>query len=66
MLYLTTPIDLTPAFLPVIGYADDAIIVAFTLRSVAPSESASTRCAPTGPGPEDGFTALARLTRLPG
>ncbi|MFJ6416576.1 YkvA family protein [Paeniglutamicibacter sp. NPDC091659] len=32
--YLVSPIDLVPDFLPVIGYADDAIIVALVLRSV--------------------------------
>lgn len=32
--YLIVPIDLIPDFLPVIGYADDAIIVAVALRSV--------------------------------
>ena len=34
MVYLALPIDLIPDFLPVVGYADDAIIVAFVLRSV--------------------------------
>jgi uncharacterized membrane protein YkvA (DUF1232 family) len=33
--YLAFPIDLVPDFLPVVGYADDAIIVGFVLRSVA-------------------------------
>lgn len=33
--YLAVPIDLIPDFVPVIGYADDAIIVALALRSVA-------------------------------
>lgn len=32
--YLLTPLDFVPDFLPVIGYADDVIIVALVLRSV--------------------------------
>jgi len=32
--YLLCPLDLVPDFLPVIGYADDVIIVAAVLRSV--------------------------------
>ena len=32
--YLLVPIDLVPDFLPVIGYADDAIVVAVALRRV--------------------------------
>ena len=34
LLYLLSPIDLVPDFLPVIGYADDVVIVALALRSV--------------------------------
>ena len=34
LVYLLSPIDLVPDFLPVIGYADDVIIVALVLRSV--------------------------------
>lgn len=33
-IYLASPIDLVPDFLPVIGYADDAVVVALVLRSV--------------------------------
>ena len=32
--YLTLPIDLVPDFIPVIGYADDVIVVGIALRSV--------------------------------
>ncbi|GGN94367.1 hypothetical protein GCM10010112_83620 [Actinoplanes lobatus] len=35
LVYLAVPIDLIPDFIPVIGYADDAIVVALVLRSVA-------------------------------
>jgi uncharacterized membrane protein YkvA (DUF1232 family) len=34
LLYLACPVDLVPDFIPVIGYADDAVIVALVLRSV--------------------------------
>jgi uncharacterized membrane protein YkvA (DUF1232 family) len=32
--YLALPIDVIPDFVPVIGYADDAVLVAITLRAV--------------------------------
>ncbi|MGW4073003.1 YkvA family protein [Streptomyces asiaticus] len=63
MVYLALPIDLIPDFLPVIGYADDAIIVAFVLRSVvrrAGIESVRAHWS----GSDDGFAALSRLAGL--
>jgi uncharacterized membrane protein YkvA (DUF1232 family) len=33
LLYLVSPIDLVPDFVPLIGYADDAILIALVLRS---------------------------------
>ena len=58
--YLLMPIDLVPDFIPVIGYADDAIIVALTLRSVARTAGpdALTR---HWPGTPEGLTAVKRL-----
>ncbi|MEZ0167055.1 DUF1232 domain-containing protein [Kineococcus sp. LSe6-4] len=32
--YLAMPIDLVPDFVPVLGYADDAVVVAVVLRAV--------------------------------
>jgi uncharacterized membrane protein YkvA (DUF1232 family) len=63
MVYLALPIDLIPDFLPVIGYADDAIIVAAVLRSVV-RQAGIQQVAAHWPGTEDGFAALARLTGL--
>jgi hypothetical protein len=63
--YLALPFDLIPDFIPVIGYADDAIIVAAVLRSVV------RRAGPDAvrrhwPGTPDGLAALWRAARLPG
>jgi len=62
--YLLTPIDLVPDFIPVIGYADDAIIVAIALRSV------TRRAGPAAldrhwPGTPAGLATLRRLAGLP-
>jgi uncharacterized membrane protein YkvA (DUF1232 family) len=34
-IYLAFPLDLVPDFIPVVGYADDILVVALVLRSVA-------------------------------
>ncbi|HEV7897072.1 MAG TPA: phosphatase PAP2 family protein [Planosporangium sp.] len=62
--YLAMPFDLVPDFLPVIGYADDAIVVGWTLRSVARRAGVPT-LRRHWPGTPDGFEALCRLLRLP-
>ncbi|WUJ73617.1 DUF1232 domain-containing protein [Kribbella soli] len=63
--YLALPIDLVPDFIPVIGYADDAVIVALALRSV------TRRAGPEAlekhwPGTPDGLAAVRSLAGLGG
>jgi uncharacterized membrane protein YkvA (DUF1232 family) len=64
LVYLALPFDLVPDFIPVIGYADDAVIVAFALRAV------TRRAGPAAldrhwPGTPDGLAAVRRLAGLP-
>ena len=61
--YLACPIDLIPDFIPVLGYADDAIIVAAVLRGVVRRAGIDAVRA-HWPGTDDGFAAIARLTGL--
>ncbi|KAA0015869.1 YkvA family protein [Antrihabitans cavernicola] len=64
LVYLAIPIDLVPDFIPVIGYADDAIIVVLVLRSV------TRRVGPEAldkhwSGTPDGLAAVRRMSKLP-
>lgn len=61
--YLALPIDLIPDFIPVLGYADDAVIVALVLRSVT-RRAGPDALAKHWPGTPDGLTALRRLCGL--
>lgn len=63
--YLVLPIDLVPDFVPVLGHADDAIVVVAVLRGVVrraglPAVRRHWR------GTDDGFAALCRVTGLDG
>lgn len=60
--YLALPIDIIPDFVPVLGYADDAIIVILVLRSVCRRVSLEALQA-AWPGSDDGFAALQRLLK---
>jgi uncharacterized membrane protein YkvA (DUF1232 family) len=62
--YLAMPLDLVPDFVPVLGYADDAIIVSLVLRSVI-RRAGAPLVRRHWPGTEDGLAAVARLTRMP-
>jgi uncharacterized membrane protein YkvA (DUF1232 family) len=61
--YLAVPIDLIPDFIPVLGYADDAIIVTAVLRSTV-RHAGLDAVRRHWPGNDDGFAALCRLTGL--
>ena len=62
--YLAMPIDLVPDFVPVLGHADDAIVVALVLRS-AVRRAGSAAVERHWPGTSDGLAALRRASRLP-
>jgi uncharacterized membrane protein YkvA (DUF1232 family) len=58
--YLAIPIDVVPDFLPVIGYADDAVVTALVLRSVV-RRAGIEALRRHWPGSEDGFAAVRAL-----
>jgi uncharacterized membrane protein YkvA (DUF1232 family) len=61
--YLAIPIDVVPDFVPVLGYADDAIIATLVLRSVV-RRAGAPAVRRHWSGTDDGLAALARLTGL--
>jgi uncharacterized membrane protein YkvA (DUF1232 family) len=61
--YLVFPIDLVPDFVPVLGYADDAIIVSLVLRSVV-RRAGAPMVRGHWPGTDEGLAALGRVTGL--
>jgi uncharacterized membrane protein YkvA (DUF1232 family) len=63
LVYLASPIDLVPDFVPVIGYADDAILVAFVLRRLI-RRAGSEKLREHWPGTPEGLQTLRRALRL--
>jgi uncharacterized membrane protein YkvA (DUF1232 family) len=63
--YLAFPIDLVPDFIPVLGYADDAIIAAAVLRWVARTTGVSA-LRRNWPGSDAGFESLVNAAGLGG
>lgn len=60
IIYLVSPLDLIPDFIPVLGFADDALIVALALRSVA-RRSGAAAIDQHWPGSPDGLHVIHRL-----
>ena len=63
--YLAFPIDLVPDLIPVLGYADDAIVIGLVLRSVV-RHAGPELVRRLWPGSDEGLAVLSRLCRLPG
>lgn len=63
MAYLAFPIDLIPDFVPVLGHADDAIIVVAVLRSVV-RRVGIDQVRTQWTGSDDGFNALCKAAGL--
>lgn len=64
LVYLVSPIDLIPDFIPVLGFADDALVVAIALR-FATRHAGKEAIEKHWPGTKAGLEAVLRLTGLP-
>jgi len=62
--YLASPIDLVPDFIPVLGYADDAIAVAVVLRAVI-RQAGADPVSRNWPGSPEGLRVVLRLAGSP-
>ncbi|MGI8699965.1 MAG: YkvA family protein [Nocardioidaceae bacterium] len=61
--YLVVPIDLIPDFIPVLGYVDDAVVVALALRLVTRAAGADA-LARHWPGTPRGLDVVRRLAGI--
>ncbi|RBY98071.1 hypothetical protein DQ237_04070 [Blastococcus sp. TF02-8] len=61
--YLLSPIDLVPDVVPVLGYADDVVVVAWALRSVV-RRAGDDALVRHWPGEPAGLTVVRRLAGL--
>ena len=63
LVYLLSPVDLVPDVVPVLGYADDVVVVALALRAVVRRAGADA-LARHWPGEPAGLEIVSRLTGL--
>lgn len=64
LVYLISPIDLIPDFIPLVGYVDDALVVAIALRFAA-RRAGGDAIQKHWPGTSVGLNAVLRLAGLP-
>jgi uncharacterized membrane protein YkvA (DUF1232 family) len=64
LFYLALPLDLVPDFIPLLGYADDVIVVSIGLRLVV-RHAGADKVREHWSGTGDGLAVLASLCRLP-
>ncbi|MGY1753625.1 YkvA family protein [Blastococcus sp. SYSU D01042] len=62
--YLVSPLDLVPDVIPLLGHADDVVLVAWTLRSVVRTAGPDA-LARHWPGDPRGLALVSRLAGLP-
>lgn len=65
LIYLASPFDLVPDFIPVLGYADDIIAVSLVLRSIIRQTGADTLTTHWTGTPE-GLDLVRRLAGISG
>ena len=63
LVYLLSPVDLVPDVVPVLGYADDVVVVALALRSVVRGWGVPA-VGRAGPGGPAGLAVVSRLAGL--
>ncbi|MDT0278378.1 YkvA family protein [Blastococcus goldschmidtiae] len=64
LVYLVSPLDLVPDVIPLLGHADDVVLVAWTLRSVT-RRAGTEALARHWPGEPAGLALVSRLAGLP-
>jgi uncharacterized membrane protein YkvA (DUF1232 family) len=65
LLYLASPIDLVPDFIPVAGHLDDAVLLVLVLRALLRSAGAGI-IREHWPGPERSLDVVLRAAQSPG
>ena len=64
VVYLALPIDLVPDFIPVLGFADDAILIGLVIRSLV-RRAGPEIIRQTWPGTDAGLDLLEKLCNVP-